>query len=44
MKALELLIKYFKTRFYDKKMTYVKPNDFSDIAEYFIQKVIIFLI
>eukprot|EP01080_Neovahlkampfia_damariscottae_P005560 gene5560-9378_t len=38
LSGVDLVIKYFKTLFYDKKMTYLKPNDFSNFQEYFIKK------
>jgi transcription initiation factor TFIID subunit 2 len=38
--ALAQLMKFFKSRFYDEKMLYVKPNDFSNFAEYFLKKEI----
>jgi hypothetical protein len=38
--GVDLVIKCFKTLFYDKKMTYLKPNDFTNFQEYFIKKQI----
>jgi transcription initiation factor TFIID subunit 2 len=38
--AMGLLIKSFKSKYYDDKMIYLKPNDFSDFAEYFVKKEI----
>eukprot|EP00761_Pharyngomonas_kirbyi_P001975 gb/GECH01001979.1/.p1 GENE.gb/GECH01001979.1/~~gb/GECH01001979.1/.p1 ORF type:complete len:1731 (+),score=425.85 gb/GECH01001979.1/:1-5193(+) len=36
--ALDMLYQYLKYRHYDKTQTYIKPNNFSDFAEYFIKK------
>lgn len=34
-----MLFKFYKTNYYDSRGTQIKPNDFSDFAAYFLQKV-----
>lgn len=36
-RAMELLLRYFKSRYYDPDTQLVRPNDFSDFGEYFVQ-------
>ncbi|EFC46425.1 predicted protein [Naegleria gruberi] len=38
--ALNVLIGFFKTQFYDEQLTYLKPNNFKNFADYFLKKEI----
>lgn len=36
--ALEYLLRFYKSNFFDDKQQYLRPNDFSDFAKYYIKK------
>lgn len=37
--AMELLLKYYKGKYFDKEGILAKPNDFSNFIAYHLQKV-----
>lgn len=38
--ALDKLFTFFKSKYYDEKKEYPRPNDFTDIAEYYVKQKI----
>jgi hypothetical protein len=39
-KTMEILLNYFKKKFYDSQSKLIQPNDFANFSEYFLQKCI----
>ena len=40
--GVDLLLKFFKTHYYDPEGNQIRPNDFSDFSSYFLQMVCLF--
>lgn len=41
MKRYELLIDYFKQKYFSEESNQLKPNDFNDFSSYYLRKAII---